>query len=151
MTPDALDQAIDLTLHRRTDIDFMLLADRADVVGGKLYMLGGAWDKLQPPTFPFPFMFGIAVGVRVPYAETEDAHQLRVVMERADNGERLVEIEAELQTGRPPGTKGRDLLVPMAFNVPYQFDGPMELALVAHIDGVERRRTSVSVIRRGGR
>ena len=28
------------------EIDFMLLADKAEVLGGKLYMMGGAWDRL---------------------------------------------------------------------------------------------------------
>lgn len=94
-------------------------------------------------------MIGLAVGVRVPYAEAEDKHTVRVVLERTDNGESLIQIDGELQTGRPPGLRGKDLVVPMAFNLPIQFNEPMELVIVASIDGREQKRQEITVVKRG--
>lgn len=143
----AIDEAISV-VNQRTDIDYLLVADRADVVGGKLYMMGGGWDRIQPPDFPFTLMLGVAVGIRVPYQETEDPHKIRVVLEGADGG-KLVEIEAELATGRPPGMRGRDILVPMAFNVPITVGGPGEFVLIAEVDGKERKRNAIRALARG--
>jgi hypothetical protein len=30
-------------------LDYLLVADGAQVVGGKLYLLGGGWDRLTVP------------------------------------------------------------------------------------------------------
>ncbi len=146
---DRIDEAINATINRKTDIDYLIVADRADVMGGKLYLMGGGFDRIQPPEFPLNLMLGIAVGIRVPYQETEDPHKIRVTLERAD-GDKLVEIEAELQTGRPPGMRGKDLPVPMAFNVPITVAEPGEYVLTAHVDGRELRRHQITASRRGG-
>ena len=31
------------------EVDWLILADSAQVTGGKLYMLGGGWDRLTVP------------------------------------------------------------------------------------------------------
>jgi len=33
-------------------LDFLILADRAEAVNGKLYLLGGAWDRLGLTSLP---------------------------------------------------------------------------------------------------
>ena len=35
------------TLPEQVEVDFLQLADRAEVLEGKLYMMGGAWDRLH--------------------------------------------------------------------------------------------------------
>ena len=37
-----LDELLDAT----TSIEWLILADAAEVVGGKLYLMGGGWDRL---------------------------------------------------------------------------------------------------------
>ncbi len=143
-----MDEAISSTINRKTDVDYLIVADRADVMGGKLYLMGGGFDRIQPPDYPLNLMLGIAVGVRVPYQETEDPHKIRVTLERAD-GDNLVEIEAEIQTGRPPGMRGKDLPVPMAFNVPLTLSEPGDYVLTATVDGRELRRHQITASKRG--
>jgi hypothetical protein len=145
---DAVDQATN-AIRERTGIDYLLVADRAEVVNGKLYMMGGGWERLQPAEFPLTMTLGIAVGVRVVYAEAEDVHRVRVVLERSD-GPEIFQIEAELTTGRPPGGRGRDLLVPMAFNIPLTIPEPGDLALTASVDGHQPRRHSIRAMLRPG-
>ena len=150
MRDENVEQAINEaneTLHRPTEVDYLIVADRAEVANGKLYMMGGGWDRIQPPQFPFSLMLGIAVGLRVPYHETEDAHRLRVVLDR--DGQKLFEFDAEVQTGRPPGMRGRDTLVPMAFNFPITIAQGGDCVLSASVDGRPPRRHSIRIAQQG--
>ncbi len=50
----------------RVEIDFLLLADRAEVLNGKLYMMGGAWDRRQIRSIDSPVSLTMVIGVLVP-------------------------------------------------------------------------------------
>ena len=54
-------EAAEATLTRVPEIDYLLVADRAEVVNGKLYLMGGSWDRIQPQQFPHRMMLGIAI------------------------------------------------------------------------------------------
>src|SRR4051812_24732126 len=101
----------------------MLLADSAQVAEGKLYLLGGGWDRTLPghPS-------AVAVHVRVSWDLTNRQHHLR--LELLDHDGQLVEgpapdgqpvpvrIEGDFEVGRPPGTpQGMDIGIPLAFNI----------------------------------
>src|SRR5660397_182444 len=46
-------------------LDYLLVADGAQVVGGKLYLLGGGWDRLTVPQLPGgEFEVGRPTGLR---------------------------------------------------------------------------------------
>src|SRR5450756_8364 len=53
----------------RISLDYLLVADGADAVGGKLYLLGGGWDRLMVPQLPGPpaVPFAVALGINVPW------------------------------------------------------------------------------------
>ena len=74
------------TIARKPEVDYLLVADRAEVVNGKLYLMGGSWDRIQPQQFPHRMMLGIAVGVRIPFAYTDEQHT--VAIEIQHEGER---------------------------------------------------------------
>lgn len=134
------------TLSRHAEVDYLLVADRAEVVSGKLYLMGGSWDRLRPARFPHGMVLGIAVGVRIPYMETDDVHTLAVVIEHDE--QRLVGFEARITTGRPPGMRGMDMLVPMAFNIPISVPGPGQMVIRADVDGRNGRRHEVRALAR---
>ena len=147
--PDQLEgalEAAEATLNRTPEVDYLLVADRAEVVNGKLYLLGGSWDRIQPQQFPHRMMLGIAVGVRIPFAHTDDQHT--VAIELLHNDTRMIGFEAKLATGRPPGMAGMDMLVPMAFNIPIAIPGEGQVTLKAVIDAVHGRRHEIKVIQR---
>lgn len=86
----------------------LLLADAAQSVDNKLYILGGGWSV----TGPEPVPFAIAMKVEVPWDRTNQRHRwtLRLVdadgqavMVPTDQGSRPVEIAGEFEVGRPPG------------------------------------------------
>jgi hypothetical protein len=142
-------EAAEATLARKPEIDYLLVADRAEVVNGKLYLMGGAWDRIQPPTFPHRMILGIALGVRIPFAHTDDQHTVAVEMNQDD--QRLVGFEAKLTTGRPPGMAGMDMLVPMAFNIPLSIPAEGQVVLRASVDGRAPRRHEIRVAQRVSR
>ena len=150
--PDELDgalEAAEATLSRKPEIDYLLVADRAEVVNGKLYLMGGAWDRIQPSTFPHRMIVGIALGVRIPFAHTDDQHTVAVEMQQDE--QRLVGFEAKLTTGRPPGMAGMDMLVPMAFNIPVSIPAEGQVVLRASVDGRTPRRHEIRVAQRAQR
>ncbi len=142
-------EAAEATLSRKPEIDYLLVADRAEVVNGKLYLMGAAWDRIQPPTFPHRMILGIALGVRIPFAHTDDQHTVAVEMQQDE--QRLVGFEAKLTTGRPPGMAGMDMLVPMAFNIPVAIPAEGQVVLRASVDGRAPRRHEIRVTQRAQR
>ena len=139
-------EAAEATLTRTPEVDYLLVADRAEVVNGKLYLMGGSWDRVQPQQVPHRMMLGIALGVRIPFAYTDDQHT--VAIELLHNDTRMIGFEAKLATGRPPGMAGMDMLVPMAFNIPIAIPGEGHVTLKAVIDGASGRRHEIMVVQR---
>jgi hypothetical protein len=139
-------EAAEATLARQPEIDYLLVADRAEVVNGKLYLMGGSFDRLQPPDFPHRMMLGIALGVRIPYTHTDEQHTVSIELRHEDA--RLIGFEAKLTTGRPPGMAGMDMLVPMAFNIPVAIPAEGQLVIQASLDGRGIRRHEIKALRR---
>jgi hypothetical protein len=121
----------------------MLLADSAQEVGGKLYILGGGWSI----TGPAPTPSALAIKFDVPWDRTN--HRLVVVLElvtadgepvllpQEDGSEHPLRIDGQLEVGRPPGLKpGSPIDAAMALNfgpLPLQPDTRYEWRL--SIDG----------------
>ena len=62
----------------KPEVDFLVLADHAEVVGGKLYMMGGGWDVRRIEDFSKPFNMNIAVGVLTPWALANKENQVPI-------------------------------------------------------------------------
>jgi hypothetical protein len=86
----------------------MLLADSAQAVGGKLYILGGGWSIIGPGPAPS----AIALKVEVPWDEANRKHHAKLELVNADNKPVLVptitgvlplEIKFDFEVGRPAG------------------------------------------------
>jgi hypothetical protein len=100
------------------DIDFLILADSAQVAEGKLYMLGGGWDRLAVMGLPAVQPMGIAVGLLVPWGETNVPANLWLSIEDEDGGAVMPPVSAGVVVGRPTGIPpGSDQRVILAFNV----------------------------------
>ena len=128
-----------------TSIDFLLTADFAEVVQGKVYVMGAGWDKFAPPAYPAVMRIGLAAGIRVPYLESNVPHHLSLTL-RSGDGADLFKIEGDLETGRPPGPRGESVLVPLAVNAQVDVPGPQLMELVAVVDGGTTRRISIRAV-----
>lgn len=83
----------------------MLLADRAEAVNGKLYMVGGGFDRVGLVQIPGPADFDVAVGVLVGYNETNVPHRIELALEDEDNKPIQAAIQAQFEIGKPAGMK----------------------------------------------
>jgi hypothetical protein len=109
----------------------LLLADAAQAVDNKLFILGGGWSV----TGPGPTTMAIALKVEVPWDKTNRQHRWRielldadgrqVLLAGPDNAQPLV-LAGEFEVGRPAGTpEGTPIDLAMALNlgaVPFPAD-----------------------------
>jgi hypothetical protein len=101
----------------------MLLADAAQAIGGKLYILGGGWSVAGPG----PVAMAIALKIEVDWNEANRRHNLKLALLTEDDqpvrvpgpaGDQAVEVGGEFEVGRPPGLRpGSALDFTVAINV----------------------------------
>jgi len=100
------------------ELEWVILADSAQVVSNKLYLMGGGWDVLhvgQP--FPIQQSFAIALSFRVPWQQTNQRHtaEIRII---AEDQQELAMVGAQLEVGRPVGIPaGQVQRMQMAMNL----------------------------------
>jgi hypothetical protein len=134
-------------VEERLEIDFLLLADRAEAINGKLYMLGGAWDRIGVGDFGQPLAISIALGVLVPWSQTNLSHAVVLTIRDADGHPLDFRIEASFVTGRPPFLSGETQRVLMAIpGASVALPGPGGYVLVAAVDGVEAKSVRFSAV-----
>ena len=100
----------------------LILADWAQVINGKLYVMGGGWTE----TGPAPTPSALAALIEVSWDETNRKHPVKFelvdsdgqpVMVVAPTGAQPVVVATEFEVGRPPGVNpGTSFNLPMALN-----------------------------------
>jgi hypothetical protein len=107
----------------------ILLADAAQAIDNKLYLLGGGWSV----TGPDPTPSALAIALKVPWDEANRRHDMRVELLDSDGHAitvggtpeeaKPVVIESHFEVGRPPGLRpGTPIDLAFAVNI-----GPMPL------------------------
>src|SRR5712692_9494418 len=61
-------------------IDFFLLAERAEVIMGKLYLMGGGWNQQIVQDLTQPLLLSFAAGVRLGAQAANQAHTLHITI-----------------------------------------------------------------------
>lgn len=115
--------------------EFVMLADGAEAVNGKIYILGGGVERHLAPGFPTLLKADIALGILVGWAETNTRHTLGVRM--VDEDEKVAfSLDGEFETGRPPGAKpGQDFRTLIALRGPFPIQEPGAYKVVINLDG----------------
>lgn len=129
--------------RERPEIDFLILADRAEGINGKLYMMGGGWQEIRVPDFAQPLTFSLAVGVLVPWNATNEEHSLEIRIESQDGTPLPPPISVKLNVGRPPGAlPGQEFRSIIGVNGAWKLPGPGTFRAIAVVaDGEIRRAT----------
>jgi hypothetical protein len=133
------------------EIEYLLLADHAEAVNGKLYVMGAGWTNVSRPPRPAPDAmpithFGVGVSVLVPWTQTNNRHHLIVRIESEDGEPVLGRVEADLEVGRPPGLRhGSDQRAVLALNVDMTFPAPGGYRIVAEL-GDQTKTASFQVM-----
>lgn len=99
------------------DIEHALIADYAEIVGGKLYVMGAGWDQTFAPQVPATVRLAAAIGVRVGWEETNQSIPVQVIVED-DDAHELVRVDGAVQVGRAPDLRpGSSQLAQVAINL----------------------------------
>ena len=133
-------------------VDFLILADRAEVQGNKLYVMGGGWDRIALQTFEAPALTSFAVGILVPWNACNEQHTMTITIETADTAPLDFRAEVGFNAGRPPFAQpGDPQRVILAFPViPVTFPAPGTYVFVVAIDGIVRKRVRFYAVSASG-
>ena len=96
------------------EIEWLILADEAELVNGKLYMMGGGWDRITAQVLPWQQHMAVAVAIRVPWMNTNRQTSVEIDLTDED-GTSLGKVQGEFIVGRPaqavPGQPLRSQIV----------------------------------------
>ncbi len=128
-------------------VEWLILADYAEIIGGKLYLTGGGWDVLTVNTgFPLTRPMGLAAAFSVVWNETNQRHNVEIDIQ-TDDGKSVGKVAAQFEVGRPAGIKaGQDQRFQLAANVPLNLSGPGTYVVVARVEGQEEGRVAFNVV-----
>ena len=130
-------------LFEQVEIDFLLLADRAEVLNGKLYMMGGAWDRRHIRDIGSPVSLTIVIGVLVPWNLTNEPHRLRIRVEDEDGSPLPPEVEATVNVGRPVNaTQGQSFRATAVINNRWGLPRFGTYRVVASVVGQSEKRVA---------
>jgi uncharacterized protein DUF6941 len=127
------------------EIELLTVANHAEAINGLLYLSGAGWTDLRrpmPPQGPPPINhLGLGIAVLVAWSETNQPYRVTVRIENADGGE-LMNIQADVEMGRPPGlVPGSDLRAVIAVNGELQFPAAGIYRVVAAVGEQQRSVT----------
>ena len=125
-------------------VEWLILADYAQAIGNKVYIMGGGWDRLTVNSgFPVQQSVGIASSVIVPWNETNQETTLEIEV-LTEDGVSIAKVEAKFNVGRPANlTEGQDQRAQLALNVPLSFKEPGTYVIVAKLQGQEEEEKTV--------
>ncbi|MFN8616892.1 MAG: hypothetical protein U0837_07315 [Dehalococcoidia bacterium] len=83
------------------EIDYLVLAEHAEVTGNKLYLMGGGWDTMTVAEVPANVRLILAAGVRIEWDETNAPVPLLVRVDD-DDAQEVFRLEGQMNVGRPP-------------------------------------------------
>jgi len=128
-------------------VEWLILADYVEIIGGKLYLMGGGWDVLTVnAAFPLARPVGLAAAFSVAWDETNQLHRVEIEFQ-TDDGQSVGNVRAQFEVGRPAGVKaGQDQRFQLAANVPLSLTAPGTYVIIARIEGQEQRRVPFNVI-----
>lgn len=102
--------------------EWIIVADFAEVLNGKLYTMGAGWDSLTVNAIPHPQPFAIAASFLVDWHETNQLHDVAIDFLDED-GRHFANLGAQLEVGRPPGaTPGMPQRLILAVNLQHTFE-----------------------------
>ena len=132
------------------EIEWLILADSAQVVGNKLYLLGGGWDRISLNK-DIPQRFAIAIAVKVPWGETNKRHtfELEVLSEdqSTEESKSIAKIQGQFEVGRPAGIPvGKDQRIQLAIDMGLKIDSPGTKRIVASIEGAVPKELQFDVV-----
>ena len=128
-------------------VEWLILADAAQIVGGKLYLMGGGWDNLIVNTrFPFDQRLAVAASFQIDWNETNEPHNVAVEITTAD-GQTLAAFGGKVEAGRPPGIPiGQAQRAQLAAEVTLPIAGPGTYEITVRVPGQDPTQIHFNVV-----
>jgi hypothetical protein len=133
------------------EVEWLIIADSAQVVGNKLYLLGGGWDNLAVNApFPIDQRMGVALSIKVPWNETNLKHLFEIEIISEDSNteapKSLMKANGQFEIGRMPGIiLGQEQRFQLALDMTLKIEAPGTKTIIARIEGQEMKRLSFYV------
>lgn len=126
--------------------EWIILADHAETLNNKLYLMGGGWQTLTVNTLPAPHTLAVAVAFSVPGDETNQIHDIQIEVADQD-GKSLLTLDGQFEVGRPAGIpKGGAQRVQMAINMGLQFERLGDYIITTRIKGEVSKQVPFNVV-----
>ena len=113
-------------------IEFALLADAAQAVGGKVFVLGGGWNLFRAASYPAPVQLAIAIGLGFTSDEVGIKYPLNVVIADEAGVPVVPEMKGQVETGQPAPDvpKTASVKIPVAININMSLPHPGTYGIV---------------------
>lgn len=113
-------------------IEYALLADAAQAVGGKVFVLGGGWNLFRAANYPAPVHLAVAIGLAFTSDEVGVKYPLNVVIADEAGVPIIPEMKGQVETGQlaPDVPKTASVKIPVAINVNISLPHPGAYAIV---------------------
>lgn len=134
------------------EVEWLILADAAQVVGNKLYLLGGGWDRLDVnKEFPIEHRCALALSIQVPWNETNQRHSFEVEIvsqnPTTEEPKSLMKMGGQFEVGRPPGIPlGQEQRFQLAVDMSLKIESAGTKTVIARIEGQDMRRLNFNVV-----
>jgi len=129
------------------EIDFLLLADWAETLGGKLYIQGGGWDRKLFQAEGRPSSFAVAAGILVPWNLTNMQHSFALTFETGDGASFGPNINGGFNMGRPAkSTPGQKFRAALAVRIDMPLPGLGSYSVSLNVNGEISKRVSFYVV-----
>jgi hypothetical protein len=124
------------------NIEWLILADSAQIVNNKLYLLGGGWERLTLKNIPTSHSCSVAMSFIVPWADTNQKHGFRINIVDEDGQDIRQPITGQVEAGRAAGIPaGTDQRVQLSLDLQLRLEKPG--TYVVHASLAERDTASV--------
>lgn len=125
-----------MTDTQQPEIEFLILADRAEIHNGKLCMMGGAFDRLVVQDFRLAVSLSIALAVLVPWTRAGQDLAVEIHVESEDGKPVPPAIAAHVNAQpMPDAPYGRPLRCVVAGGGAWTLPGPGVYRIVATVEG----------------
>ena len=85
-------------------VEFVMVADAAQVTGGKLYLLGGAWNLYRSASFPTQAPIALVASILVDRNEAGSRHTVRLTVADEAGIPIIPAMDWTIEVGRPEGS-----------------------------------------------
>jgi hypothetical protein len=126
-------------------VEWLFLADSAEVIQNRLYTMGGGWESLQVHTdFPIIQHFSVALSVKLDRTEVGVSHEFALDLEDP-NGNLLATVEADFELIPESDTSQEFHRWQFATSVDLEITQTGQHQVIIHLAGQEKARLGFQV------